>query len=344
MPRLQSEIKAKSRNSERGKGIKSLILSKYMQVNDLIFKELIKRGYSLEGKTRVWNIADSKLWYLTPEQAQSYLDLEKSSDYVKAVNHRQGEDLLKKNANMIMAKIKKETAINVVDLGCGDGKKAATLIKELDRRLRIRYCPIDISGYMVQKAIETFSTMKVEEIVEFQYNISDFENLENITPLLTKGEFKRSLYILLGNTLGNFEINELLYEIRSAMLNGDLLLVDTAVVDPKIKEKTEMQSKNKKVEDFLIHIPLQLGLHRNELEYSARFRNSRIEFFFSIKTDREVDFQGKRVRFNAGDQIVVAIAYKHDKEDLKSYFNMYFNEADIILSKDQAQAFILAKK
>ena len=41
-----------------------------MQINDLIFKELIKRGYSLEGKTRIWNIADSKLWYLTPEQAQ----------------------------------------------------------------------------------------------------------------------------------------------------------------------------------------------------------------------------------------------------------------------------------
>ena len=46
-----------------------------MQVNDLIFKELIKRGYSLDGKTRIWNIADSKLWYLIPEQAQGYLDL-----------------------------------------------------------------------------------------------------------------------------------------------------------------------------------------------------------------------------------------------------------------------------
>ena len=37
------------------------------KINDLIFKELIKRGYSLEGNTRIWNIADSKLWYLTPD-------------------------------------------------------------------------------------------------------------------------------------------------------------------------------------------------------------------------------------------------------------------------------------
>lgn len=55
------------------------------QINDLIFKELIKRGYSLEGNTRVWNIADSKLWYLTDEQAQGFLDLEKSEDYQKKI-------------------------------------------------------------------------------------------------------------------------------------------------------------------------------------------------------------------------------------------------------------------
>ena len=57
------------------------------QVNDLIFKELLKRGYSLRGKTRVWNIADSKLCYLTPNQAQAFLDLERSSEYKKDVNN-----------------------------------------------------------------------------------------------------------------------------------------------------------------------------------------------------------------------------------------------------------------
>ena len=50
-------------------------------INDLIFKELIKRGYSLKGNTRIWNISDSKLWYLKPDQAQAYLDLERSKVY-----------------------------------------------------------------------------------------------------------------------------------------------------------------------------------------------------------------------------------------------------------------------
>ena len=55
------------------------------KINDLIFKELIKRGYSLEGNTHVWNIADSKLWYLTTKQAQAYLDLESSKVYKNEV-------------------------------------------------------------------------------------------------------------------------------------------------------------------------------------------------------------------------------------------------------------------
>ena len=59
------------------------------KINDLIFKELIKRGYSLEGNTRIWNIADSKLWYLTPDQAQSYLDLEDEEKYKEEVTNKE---------------------------------------------------------------------------------------------------------------------------------------------------------------------------------------------------------------------------------------------------------------
>ena len=157
-------------------------------INDLIFKELIKRGYSLEGNTRVWNIADSKLWYLTPNQSQAYLDLDHDKEYKKGTGQSQGEQLIKDNIFEILEEIGDEP-INIVDLGCGDGEKAAVIVKEIRKikpNLKLRYCPIDISGYMVEKAIETFSKLDVEQIIDFQYNISDFENLENITPLLKK--------------------------------------------------------------------------------------------------------------------------------------------------------------
>ena len=317
-----------------------------MQVNDLIFKELIKRGYSLEGKTRVWNIADSKLWYLTPEQAQGYLDLDADQDYKKQMGQPQGEDLIKTHAAEIVKEIG-EQPVNIIDLGCGDGSKAANLVYEIRRLkpfLKLRYCPIDISGYLVQKAIETFSKLKLGEIVEFQYNISDFENLENVTPLLKKGEFKKNVFLLLGNTLGNFEINELLYTIRTSMDKGDLLILDTAVDDNKQEVRVEAYKKNKKFNDFLVIIPKHLGLLKEDVEFGVRFRNSRIEIFYTIKNDKLVKFQDKSVQFTKGDQMIVVVAYKHDKETLKEYFNMHFDQVITKVSKDNSKMVAICLK
>src|SRR3989344_8887774 len=193
-------------------------------INDLIFKELIKRGYSLEGNTRVWNIADSKLWYLTPEQAQGFLDLEQGKLYQKEVIQKE-IDLVTLNMTDIMKEVGVKNPLNIIDLGCGDGKKAVLFIGNMKDKVQIRYCPIDISGYMVSKAIEQIKKLNVREIVEFQWNISDFENLENISTLLRNKEYPKNLVLLLGNTLGNFEINELLYSIKNSMKSGDYLLI-----------------------------------------------------------------------------------------------------------------------
>jgi uncharacterized SAM-dependent methyltransferase len=322
------------------------VKNKTPEVNDLIFKELIKRGYSLEGNTRVWNIADSKLWYLTPEQAQGYLDLDSDSSYKKQTGQPQAENLVEANIKEILINIG-DSPINIVDLGCGDGLKAMNIIKLLKEKspsLKIRYCPIDISGYMVQKAIETVSKMDVNEIIEFQYNISDFENLENVTPLLIKNEYKKNIFLLLGNTLGNFEIHELLYEIRSAMRENDIFIVDTAVDDNKQAERTEAYRKNKKVNEWLIHVPSQLGLSPEEVELGVRFRNQRIEGYYTIKVDKTILFQNKKVQFNRGDQIVVIVAYKHQKDDLLTYFNLHFKQVLLNVSKDKSKALIICKK
>ena len=128
------------------------------------------------------------------------------------------------------------------------------------------------------------------------------------------------------------------------MNTGDVLVIDTAIEDSKVHERAEMQSKNEKVNNFLIHTLLQLGLSKKDVEYSARWKNSRIEFFYTIKQDKEISFQSKKLLFNSGDQIIVAIAYKHNEDDLKTYLNLYFNKVSTILSKDKSQILALCKK
>jgi len=310
-------------------------------INDLIFKELIKRGYSLEGNTRIWNIADSKLWYLTPEQAQAFLDLEKSKGYNEEIIQKEIK-LIKDNMPEVL-KLVGEGPLNLIDLGCGDGGKAVLFLNALKKRGKLRYCPIDISSYMVDKAIKRVSKESVDEIIKFQWNISDFENIENVAELLRYQDFKKNFFLLLGNTLGNFEINELIYEVRSAMGFDDVLLIGNGI---SIKDKNSLLKSytSKEVNDFLIKIPLQLGLEENEIEFGTRFRNQRIEFFYTINKSKSIKFQGKEVLFNKGDQIIVAVSYHYDKESFLSFMKMYFGKLEVFFSKKGDYVLAICKK
>ena len=312
-------------------------------INDLIFKELLKRGYSLEGNTRVWNIADSKLWYLTPEQAQGYLDLDESELYKTNIDLVQGEELMKENINEILSELK-ENKVNIIDLGCGNGEKAAFIISLFAGKIKVRYCPIDISGYMVKKAMETVSKLPVEEVIEFQWNISDFENLENVAPLLKKGDFKRNIFMILGNTIGNFDIHEILYQIRSAMNQGDLLIIDAARDDKKHEERAQQYRKSKDFDDWMRSVPLQLGLKNEDIEFGVRFKAPRLEVYYTIKNDKTINFQKKTVNFYKGDQIIILTAYKYPTEDLAAFFNMYFDKVILKESKNSAKILVLCKK
>jgi len=314
------------------------------QINDLIFKELIKRGYSLEGNTRVWNIADSKLWYLTPEQAQAYLDLEESDKFKELASNMEFE-LLKGSIKSIKKNIGKNS-INVVDLGCGDGKKAAYLIEQIRGTNDVRYCPIDISGYMVNKAIETVSKINVENIIESQWNISDFENLENIMPLLKQGNFKKSLFLLLGHTLGNFEVCDMLYQIRSSMSSGDILIIVNGIGNEKWKRWVEdcKDEEKFKINSFFKRTPLQLGLEDSDIDFGVRLKNSRVEYYYTLTRDKTIDFQNKTIQFNKDDQIIVAVSYKHKKDDLLTILNTYFGAVELNVSKDGSTALALCVK
>lgn len=311
------------------------------KISDLIFRELIKRGYSLEGNTRIWNIADSKLWYITPEQAQSFLDLEQSKDYQRDVIQKE-IDLIKENIKEILSKIGND-AVNIIDLGCGDGKKAMLFLEYLKGKVKMRYCPIDISSYMVEKAIKRIKTLDLAKVVEFKWNISDFENLENVSFLLRDSEHKKNFLLLLGNTLGNFEINELLYQIRSSMRDHDTILIGNGLNTKKPADILKAYN-NKFLDDFLIKMLEQIGFERKNLEYNTRFKNSRVEMYYTIKDDCKISFLGKSAYFNKGDQIIVAVSYKYEKNDFISFMKMYFNDVTTYVSKDNSYAIALCIK
>lgn len=309
------------------------------RVNDLIFRELVKRQYSKEGDTRVWDLADSKLWYLTDQQAQGFIDLENNEDYRKTITGRE-TGLIKEHIPDIL-QVLPGSHYNIVDLGCGDGKKAALLIEQLRGKLQLRYCPIDISSYMVETAAQTIRGLNAGEVIQFRENISDFENLSNVVPRFREGEFQNNFLMLLGNTLGNFDRDDILHGIRQAIKDKDALLIGNGLNGNRGEDEVAEPYKDKTLDDFLIHVVKQIGLDPEDVEYSARFKNSRVEMFYRLKADKTVRHLSKSVDFKEDDEVLVAISYKFSKEELEAYLRRFFGNVRIYTDEKQTYGLAL---
>ncbi|MCK9292656.1 MAG: L-histidine N(alpha)-methyltransferase [archaeon] len=307
-------------------------------INDSIFQQLIKTKYRLEGKTRVWDLSDSKLWYLTPKQAQGFLDLENNINYSKSLTENE-INLIDSNFNEILVKLRAK-AYNIVDIGCGDGKKASLFIKKLSNHFNIRYCPIDISSYMVKKASENIRKLKVSEVVELNWNISDFENLENVTSLFRDSNFKRNIYLFLGNTMGNFKGDIILQAIRKSMKKGDILIIGNGIYNPEFDEVSSY--KTKEIDNFLYPMINLISLKKEDINFDCRFieKESRIEMFYVLNKNKTITNNNQKIEFKKGDYIVTGISYKYSKPIFKKILNKFFN-TKVFFDKDETYALSL---
>jgi uncharacterized SAM-dependent methyltransferase len=310
-----------------------------MLINDLIFNQFLLRSYTLEEKTRVWNIADSKLWYITPEQAQGFLNLESDESYKTSIIDKEVE-LIRKYLPKFKSKLAQQN-YNLIDLGCGDGKKATILHNDFSSFLSLRYCPIDISSYMVMKATQTIiSSLQSGKILNSQWNISDFENLINVIPLFRGDGFGNHFMILLGNTMSNFEPSDILYGIRNSMKKGDFLLIGNAIQREQNPFQWVKSYKNTKINDWLIKVLLQVGLSQDELIYDVRFVRNKIEEIYILQKDVKIEHLGKVLEFQKGDVIVVATSYKYTKSQLQDNISNFFPSLEIFT--DESETFALA--
>jgi uncharacterized SAM-dependent methyltransferase len=312
------------------------------KVNDVVFRELLKRGYSIEGKNKVWNIADSRLWYLTSEQAAAFIELEKK-DPKQTMFAKKEMDLIKQKFSELTPGIK-DKQITVIDLGCGNGEKALSFIKQFKDKSKIRYCPIDVNDFMVNEAMKNFSRHKGINILKFKNNVFDFINFGMISDSLKTDKFETSYILLLGGNLENSDVHELLHEIRSSMHEGDFLLIGNKLTHPDPMKMIQYYNHSQHIDELLVKTMEQLGFTRDELIYGSRFRGNRIEVLYTVKDDKIIRSGGKSVDFRAGDKVIVTFSYKYTQDSLKEVLMMYFDDVEVFTSKDEVFALALCKK
>jgi uncharacterized SAM-dependent methyltransferase len=296
-------------------------------IKDEIFNELVKNGYSKSGDNKTWDISQRRFLYATPDLAKSFLNLKKLERYNTNILGRELE-LIKNNASKFFKEVGNSQHFNLIDLGCGDGNKAKLFVGYLRKDLKMRYCAVNVSDYLVNLALNNVIAADFENVIDYKKHIADFDDLEKVSNSLRSKDYPRNVILLLGSILASYEINDYLFKLSNSMKKGDYLVIGNSMrVEKKLSNLKSYKSKY--FEKWFSHIIKELGLKPDEVRYDARFGNARVEMFYKLKKDKTLKHKGMLVDFKKGDEILIAKLFKYYESELNKFCKMYFSKVEI---------------
>lgn len=117
-----------------------------------------------------------------------------------------------------------DQAIDIIELGAGDGTKTRTLLKELThRQIDFRYIPSDISPNILAELKHGL----LEELPALNIHLLPGDYFQSLSTLPERNNRKR-IFFYLGSNIGNLEKNaavDFLNFLRQFMQSGDQLLI-----------------------------------------------------------------------------------------------------------------------
>lgn len=134
-----------------------------------------------------------------------------------------------------------------VSLGCGDGRKDASIIKK--SRSFSCYYPIDINSNLIKVAFCEVS--KVSPRINFGGYIGDFTTLPKslASRIVTAKKADRKVFLCLGHTIGNYRENLVLNSIYKVMGEGDYAIISFE----KQRDFSSVRYSSAENSDFLLN-------------------------------------------------------------------------------------------
>ena len=209
--------------------------------------------------------------------------------------------------------------VNLLDVGPGDGKKAAFFISHIAKDVS-SYAGIDISTRMLDLAGQTIQIGHPE--ITYEKFIDDFEqgNISKTTYYLNRRYQQNNLILFIGNTVGNLsDAHRVLINLRDGMSAEDLLLVGLAFFNPK---NIPIASYNEKAVDLLWSAPEKIGIERKDAKifwtYNKKLRQLECQLEFTQNWSKI--FRGNLIRFGRGQRVRLAISRRFTKDDIFELF------------------------
>ncbi|MEK6846890.1 MAG: L-histidine N(alpha)-methyltransferase [Nanoarchaeota archaeon] len=316
-------------------------------LNEMLLKAFFRNGYSISNNNKSWELTDLQFLVLTPELAKGFLKFTTHPLYRKQFYELE-VSMIKQNASDIAALIG-DKPFNLIDILCGDGLKAVEFIKAFNSytggTVKIRYCPLNASNYLLDLAVANVKKAKLPNVVAYQPFLSsgDGRSLRFVGKKLRDGEFEKHAVMLTGGALASFEINSYLFELSRDLKKGDSLFIGNGV---RVGDRLEGLEKYKSdaFHNWFKHLIYGLGFSDKDVEYDARFGNSRVEMFYKLKKPVSKKLKGKKVKFMPGDELVIAALYKYYAREFDKFCKMYFADSRIVTDESGGYALVMCKK
>jgi uncharacterized SAM-dependent methyltransferase len=313
-----------------------------MNIKERLFKELVRKGYSKckEGRS-VWDISNRSFLYMTDELAKKFLEFRNFPRYKRTIVDIE-TSLLENNSDKIKEGVE-GGSFNLIDMGCGDGSKAKVFIRKVCNDCNVRFCPVNIGEYLVNLALENVRGEGFESVKDYQPQVADLDSIGDVANMMRNHDYPKNVILLLGSILASFDIHDYLFKLSQAMMSGDRLIIGNAIRKGDRFVNLEVY-KHSVFDDWLRPLIRGLGFEDEEVEYDARFENGRVEGFFKVKKEKEIQHGAKTIKFDVGDEIVAAVLYKYYEHELLDYCKMYFRDVEVFVDSEKEYGLFFCKK
>jgi len=233
-------------------------------------------------------------------------------------------------------KILTRKKFNFLDLGCGDGKKAAYLMGRVLSNVSV-YAPLDSSSRMLE--IAESNMQLTHEDIHVEKFLDDFEqgNVANASYYLHRRYKDSNFIFFVGNTIGNIsDASRVLVNIRESMREDDYLLVGLAYYNAK---NIPVSSYNNRIIEYLWTVPDKIGINRNDAKiyWSYNDKKRQLECQLEFVKDWKHNFGLNLLKFSKGQRIRLAISRRFTKDEIVELFaNAGFKIELLVNDKDNA--------
>jgi uncharacterized SAM-dependent methyltransferase len=260
-----------------------------------------RKGIRTELLNRVSSekVLPTRAFYMTEEGAERWIELTKDESYKF---YRNSLHLLRDTSTDIARKISdliETSSPDVISLGSGDGRKDHIVVSKLldasppsPGHERLTYYPIDYSYDLILQAIEVMSKMsadtyKIKAIVGDMHELRSFRYVYDSTP-------NSNLFLLLGNTLGNNDEQEIVNALNASLSPGDMALIEVNT-DRNLARNDHLHS-TKNLEHNAV-VLMMMGLTADPQRFSLKERHglSLCEETSTVETLYKLEGKEKRL-------------------------------------------------